>query len=55
MRSLDPRAVGGLEGRAWEAYDRRRRPAFLVASVGMVRAAFGMGWGRTLLPAAVQR
>lgn len=48
MRSFDPRAVGGLECRAWEAYYRRRWLAFLVASVGMVRAAFGMGWPRTL-------
>jgi hypothetical protein len=48
MRSFDPRAVGALECRAWEKYYRRRWRAFLVASVGMVRAAFGMSWGRTL-------
>ena len=47
MRSFDPRAVGRLECRAWETYYRRRWGAFLLASVGMVRAAFGMSWPRT--------
>ena len=48
MRSFDPRAVGRLECWAWESYYRRRWVPFLVASVGMVRAAFGMSWPRTL-------
>ena len=48
MRSFDPRAVGRLECRAWETYYRRRWGAFLLASVGMVRAAFGMSWPRTV-------
>jgi hypothetical protein len=51
MRSFDPRAVGALECRAWETYYRRKWVAFLVASVGLVRAAFRMGWPRTLLGA----
>jgi len=48
MRSFDPRAVGTHECKAWETYYRRKWPAFLLASVGMVRAAFGMSWPRTL-------
>jgi hypothetical protein len=48
MRSFDPRSVGTLEARAWETYYRRRWVAFLVASVGLVRAAFRMGWRDTL-------
>jgi hypothetical protein len=51
MRSFDPRAVGRLECRAWETYYRRRWGAFLVASVGLVRAAFRMSWPRTLVGA----
>src|SRR6266516_1766655 len=48
MRSFDPRAVGRLECRAWETYYRRKWGAFLVASVGLVRAAFRMRWRDTL-------
>jgi hypothetical protein len=48
MRSFDPRRVGSRECRAWETYYRRRWVAFLVASVGLVRAAFEMSWARTL-------
>jgi hypothetical protein len=48
MRSLDPRAVGALGCPAWETYYRRKWAAFLLASVGMVRAAFGMSWPRTV-------
>jgi hypothetical protein len=48
MRSFDPRSVGKLECRAWETYYRRKWGAFLVASVGLVRAAFEMGWRDTL-------
>jgi hypothetical protein len=48
VRSFDPRAVGRLECRAWETYYRRRWIAFLLASIGLVRGAFGMSWPRTL-------
>jgi hypothetical protein len=51
MRSFDPRAVGTLECRAWETYYRRKWGAFLLASVGLVRAAFRMSWPRTLVGA----
>jgi hypothetical protein len=51
MRSFDPRVVGGLECRAWETYYRREWAAFLRASVGLVRAAFGMSWPRTVVGA----
>jgi hypothetical protein len=51
MRSFDPRRVGGLECRAWETYYRRKWGAFLVASIGLVRAAFRMSWPRTLVGA----
>jgi hypothetical protein len=51
MRSFDPRAVGRLECRAWETYYRRKWAAFLIASVGLVRAAFRMRWRDTLLGA----
>jgi hypothetical protein len=48
MRSFDPRAVGAMECRAWEAYYRRKWAAFLIASVRLVRSAFGMPWPATL-------
>lgn len=48
MRSFDPRVVGGRECRAWETYYRREWVAFLAASVGLVKAAFGMSWPRTV-------
>ena len=48
MRSFDPRGVGALECRAWETYYQRRWLAFLLASVGLVRAAFRMRWPATL-------
>jgi hypothetical protein len=51
MRSFDPRAVGALECRAWETYYRMKWGAFLLASIGMVRAAFQMSWPRTLVGA----
>ena len=51
MRSFDPRVVGALECRAWETYYRQKWAVFLIASVGMVRAAFGMSWPRTALGA----
>jgi hypothetical protein len=49
MRSFDPRRVGTLECRAWETYYRRKWGAFLLASFGLVRAAFRMGWRDTLV------
>jgi hypothetical protein len=51
MRAFDPRRVGALECRAWETYYRRKWAAFLIASVGLVRAAFRMSWPRTLVGA----
>jgi hypothetical protein len=51
VRDFDPRKVGSLECRAWETYYRRKWAAFLVASVRLVRAAFGMNWPRTLVGA----
>jgi hypothetical protein len=48
MRSFDPRLVGAVECRAWETYYRRKWAAFLVASVRLVRGAFGMPWWPTL-------
>jgi hypothetical protein len=48
MRSFDPRSVGRLECRAWETYYRHEWVAFLIASVGLVRAAFRMPWPATL-------
>jgi hypothetical protein len=51
MRSFDPRVVGARECRAWETYYRHEWAAFLAASVGLVRAAFGMSWPRTLIGA----
>ncbi len=51
MRRFDSHVVGERECRAWETYYRREWGAFLVASVGMVRAAFGMSWPRTLVGA----
>jgi hypothetical protein len=47
MRSFDPRSVGALECRARETYYRRKWAAFLIASLGLVRAAFRMSWPRT--------
>jgi hypothetical protein len=51
MRSFDPRRVGRLEARAWELYYRRKWAAFLWSAVGLVRAAFRMGWRDTLVGA----
>src|SRR3977135_2809503 len=51
MRSFAPRAVGRLETRAWETYYRSMWEPFLLASIGLVRAAFRMSWPRTLLGA----
>jgi Family of unknown function (DUF5995) len=48
LRSFDPVRVADLEFRAWVGYYRRDWPAVLRASVGLVRAGFGMDWLRTL-------
>jgi Family of unknown function (DUF5995) len=47
-RSFDPAQVAGLELRAWVGYYRRDWAGVLRASVGLVRAGFGMSWPRTL-------
>lgn len=46
MRSFDPRKVGALECRAWVTYYRHEWIKLLVASVGLVRAGFGLRWYR---------
>ena len=48
LRSFDPVRVADLEFRAWVGYYRRDWPAVLRASVGLVRAGFGMDWPRSL-------
>ncbi len=47
-RSFDPARVADLEFRAWVGYYRRDWAGVLGASVGLVRAGFGMSWPRTL-------
>jgi hypothetical protein len=47
-RSFDPAWVADLEFRAWVGYYRRDWAEVLRASVGLVRAGFGMSWPRTL-------
>lgn len=46
--SFDPVVIGNRETDAWVAYYRHEWRRFLVASVGMVAAAFGMSPDRTL-------
>ncbi|HET6988769.1 MAG TPA: hypothetical protein VFI00_19230 [Kribbella sp.] len=46
--SFDPVVVGNRETDAWAAYYRHEWRRFLVASVGMVAAGFGMSPDRTL-------
>ena len=48
LRSFDPVRIADLEYRAWVGYYLRRWPQVLAASVGLVRAGFGMDWTRTL-------
>ena len=48
LRSFDPLRVADLEFRAWVGYYQRDWPGVLRASVGLVRAGFGMDWVRTL-------
>lgn len=47
-RSFNPNRVGALECRAWATYYRHKWGALLLTSVALVRAGFGMDWGRTL-------
>ena len=47
-RSFDPARMADLELRAWVGYYRRDWAGVLRASVGLVRAGFGMSWPRTL-------
>ena len=48
LRTFDPIRLADLEYRAWVGYYLRRWPQVLIASVGLVRAGFGMDWRRTL-------
>ena len=48
---FDPVLVGGREVDAWVAYYRHDWPRLMVASVGLVRAGFGMGPWRTVAAA----
>jgi hypothetical protein len=48
LRSFDPGRIADLEYRAWVGYYLRNWPQVLAASVGLVRAGFGMDWLRTL-------
>src|SRR5580700_6572859 len=48
LRSFDPVRLADLEYRAWVGYYLRQWPRVLIASVGLVRAGFGMDWFRTL-------
>ncbi|HEU4946168.1 MAG TPA: hypothetical protein VFT31_03335 [Kribbella sp.] len=50
-RSFDPVLVGNREADAWVAYYRHEWRRFLVASVGLVGTAFGMGPRRTVVGA----
>jgi hypothetical protein len=48
LRSFDPVRLADLEYRAWVGYYLRQWPQVLRASIGLVRAGFGMDWYRTL-------
>jgi hypothetical protein len=48
LRSFDPVRIADLEYRAWVGYYLRKWPQVLRASVGLVRAGFGMDWFRTV-------
>jgi len=48
LRSFDPLRLADLEYRAWVGYYLRQWPRVLVASVGLVRVGFGLGWFQTL-------
>jgi hypothetical protein len=44
LRSFDPVRLADLEYRVWVGYYLRQWPWVLIASVGLVRVGFGMGW-----------
>ncbi|HXP53720.1 MAG TPA: hypothetical protein VN847_02135 [Streptosporangiaceae bacterium] len=48
LRTFDPLRLADLEYQAWVGYYQRRWPRVLLASVGLVRTGFGLGWYRTL-------
>jgi hypothetical protein len=48
LRTFDPLRLADLEYQAWTGYYLRRWPQVLIASVGLVRVGFGLGWYRTL-------
>jgi len=48
LRSFDPVRIADLEYRVWVGYYLHRWPQVLTASIGLVRAGFGMDWYRTL-------
>jgi hypothetical protein len=48
LRSFDPVRLADLEYRAWVGYYLRQWPRVLIASVGLVRVGFGLGWFQTL-------
>jgi hypothetical protein len=48
LRSFDAARLADLEYQAWVGYYLRQWPRVLIASVGLVRAGFGMDWYRTL-------
>jgi hypothetical protein len=48
LRSFDPVRIADLEYQAWVGYYSRRWPQVLWASIGLVRAGFGMDWIRTI-------
>jgi hypothetical protein len=48
LRSFDPVRLADLEHQAWVGYYLRKWPQVLRASIGLVRAGFGMDWYRTL-------
>ncbi|TVY99941.1 hypothetical protein EAS64_40625 [Trebonia kvetii] len=48
LRSFDPVRLADLEYQAWVGYYLRRWPRVLIASVGLVRVGFGLGWYRTM-------
>ena len=48
LRSFDPVRLADLEYRAWVGYYLHNWPRVLGASIGLVRAGFGMDWFRTL-------
>src|SRR5580693_10687046 len=48
LRSFDPVRLADLEYQAWVGYYLRQWRQVLMASVGLVRVGFGLGWYQTL-------